>query len=124
MSRINLPELQIEDIPMTIMDGKPEFASAGKEFFLWNCSLTISADPDDAEDWKIERIALVNEDYERGSHKVKRRFSEELKGELFAKAVMYFAERHQYQIIDHVIEHLPDVKDDAAHLDYEFYKVA
>lgn len=122
MTRFNLPELEIEDLPMTLIDGKPEFTSAGKEYFLWNCSLTISASDD--EDWKIERIALVNEDYEKGSHKVRRRFSEEFTGELFAKAVMYFAERHQYQITDHVIDHLPDVIDDAKYLDYEFYKVA
>lgn len=121
---ITLPNIDIEDIPMTLINGKPEFASAGKEFFLWNCSLTVSADPDEPTEWKIQRIALVNEDYEKSSHKARRRYSEELTGELFAKAVLYFAERHQYQITDHVIERMPDVLDDAAHMASEFYKVA
>ena len=124
MSRMNMPELEIEDLPMTIMDGKPEFTSAGKEFFLWNCSITVSVDPDDETDWKIVRICLVNEDYEKGSHKPRRRYSEEFTGELFTKAVLYFAERHHYQITDHVIEHLPDAEDDAAYEAYEFHRVA
>lgn len=120
-ARMTMPELDLEDLPMTIADGKPEFCQGGNEYFLWNCSVTVSVDPDDETDWKIERVALVNEDRVDGKW-VRRHL--ELNGELFTKAVMYFAERHQYQITDHVIENLPDVKDDAAHLDYEFYKVA
>lgn len=122
---IKLPELEIEDLPMTLIDGKPEFSSAGNEWFLWNCSLTISADPSDPSEWKIERIALVNEDRVPAkpfSQWVKRHL--EITGEMFFKAVTYFNETHSATIEDHVITHLEGVLEDAEYLEKEFHRVA
>ncbi len=116
---INLPELEIEQIPMTLLpDGTVEFASAGKEWFLWDCSLTIAVDPDDESEWKIESISLFQED-RVAQMKWRKRFLE-LKGPMLIKAAMYFAERHHFQISNHIAVHLPGIIEYAWHEEKEF----
>jgi hypothetical protein len=103
MTGAPLPELEIDDLPMSIDDdGKLIFSTEGRHFFYVKASLSISAE--DTSDWQIDDIALAMDDKTKTGWRTRHL---DIPKPLYEEFLSYFIDHYPLQIRNHVATQLP-----------------
>jgi hypothetical protein len=102
-----LPILLIEEEPMRLKSGREiEFCDDADSMFIADFEVTIEAE--DAITWNIVNITMVY-----GKSRT------ELTGDIFNEAADRFEDRHHWLIADHINDHVPGYRENAAYEEYE-----
>ena len=103
---IQLPELEIEEIPMRLDGmGRPEFCLMNDEAFLADFAFRIAADS--VDEWDFTSIYMGTQRLRSGS-------------EIYRRVAQHFEADHIGKIHEHIVEHLPNEDDAAGNEAYEF----
>jgi hypothetical protein len=102
-----LPVLDLEEIPMRLDPlGRVQFCGANEEAMLVSFGVVIIASSTD--DWQIEGIHVGTQALSPHT-------------ELFRRIARHLEAEHTSTFHDHIVDHLPDAKDDAAYERQQFH---
>jgi hypothetical protein len=101
-----LPVLDLEEIPMRLDPlGRVQFCRANEEAMLASFGVVIIASS--TEEWQIEAIHIGTQALSPHT-------------ELFRRIAQHLEAEHSRAFHDHILDHLPDARDEAAYERHQF----